>query len=82
MESMSDDPQELPFDAWPYWPVTLPDGARAEVMGAGPCHAAFALARTLPDGGWHRAGSPQEAVAAATGLSVEQARSAFLAAPG
>lgn len=78
---MSDDPHELPFDAWPYWPVALPGGASAEVMGAGPCHASFALARTLPDGGWHRAGSPPEAVAAATGCSVEEARIAFLADP-
>ena len=74
-----DDLDELPPDAWPYWPVALPDGAAAEVMGAGPCHAGFALARTLPHGAWHRAASPPEAVAAATGLSVEQARAAFLA---
>jgi hypothetical protein len=76
-----DDPDELPPDAWPYWPVALPDGATADAMGAGPCHAGYALARTLPDGDWHRAPSPPEAVAAATGLSVEQARAAFLAAP-
>jgi hypothetical protein len=72
---------DLPPDAWPYWPVALADGAEVDVLGAGPCHAPFALARTLPRGGWHRAGSPAEAIAAASGVSVERARAAFLAEP-
>jgi hypothetical protein len=82
MGSMADDRDELPADAWPYWPVALAGGGEVDVLGAGPCHAPFAVARTLPRGGWHRAGSPAEAIAAASGVSVEQARAAFLAEPG
>jgi hypothetical protein len=72
-----DDDPELPGDAWPYWPVALPDGRAVTVMGAGPCHAQSAFARLLPDGSWFHAATPPEAVATAAGVDVEQGRALF-----
>ena len=79
---MGDERDEIPGDAWPYWPVALAAGGTVDVLGAGPCHAPFALARTLPRGGWHRAASPAEAIAAASGVTVQEARAAFLSDGG
>ena len=70
---------ELPGDAFEYWPVGLPDGHTVTVMGAGPCHALTAYARLLPDGAWFHAPTPPEAVATAAGVPLERGRALFLA---
>jgi hypothetical protein len=70
---------DLPGDAFEYWPVGLPDGRAVTVMGAGPCHALTAYARLLPDGAWFRAPTPPEAVATAAGVPLDRGRELFLA---